>query len=50
MCFGDVIDYVLLIVIGTDLQCSSWQVCCDEYEIWVHVECEQTCRELEVDC
>jgi hypothetical protein len=50
MRFGDVIDYLLFIVIGTDLQCSSCQVCCDECEIWVHVECDQTCHELEVVC
>ena len=45
--------HVLLIcpwVKAHNLQHPSLQVCCDECQIWVHVECDLTCINMEVIC
>ena len=40
--------YILLNFLGTDLKGTLCQVCCDECQIWVHVECDLTCNNVEV--
>jgi hypothetical protein len=40
--------YILLNILGTDLKGTLFQVCCDECQIWVHVECDLTCNNMEV--
>jgi hypothetical protein len=40
--------YILLNILGTDLKGTLCQVCCDECQIWVHVECDLTCNNVEV--
>jgi hypothetical protein len=39
---------VLVNTLDTDLQAVSCQVCCDECQLWVHVECDQMCSNMEV--
>jgi hypothetical protein len=40
--------YILLNILGTGLKGTLSRVCYDECHIWVHIECDLTCNNVEV--